>query len=251
MPGEFGPRRAGGEIDRAPLFVAVTEVADAAEKIAQVGQGDERVSRRGMLDVVVPLDDFADHLGKLPGLTQDDAAVRVGEAERFPFLLVERAAALNRCGEHFAELLGVGQRIDDDAEVVQQAGEVGFVWIVVFDAFGKFAADQGATKRMPPEDRGIDDPFVLRDQIAETVAEQDVFDALDAESEDSGLNGLRRAGAGVERRIGDAQELRKRTSTAGRQEFSAGAWLMASCTAVPRRSTIMWWSPGAIQAWGA
>ncbi len=91
---------------------------------------------------------------------------------------------------------------------MQQASEVGFFWIVVFDAFGKFAADQGATKRMAPEDRGIDDPFVLRDQIAETVAEQDVFDALDAESEDGGLNGLGRASAGVERRIRDAQELR-------------------------------------------
>ncbi len=61
-----------------------------------MGEGDERVSRRGMLNVVVPLDDFADRVGKLPGLTQDDAAVRVREAERFPFLLVERAAALNR-----------------------------------------------------------------------------------------------------------------------------------------------------------
>jgi hypothetical protein len=47
---------------------------------------------------------------------------------------------------------------------------------------------------MAPEHRGIDDPFVLRDEIAETVAEQNVFDALNAESEDSGLNGLSRDG---------------------------------------------------------
>jgi hypothetical protein len=32
---------------------------------------------------------------------------------------------------------------------------------------------------------------------------------------------------------------RKRTSTAGRQEFSGGAWLITSCTATPWRSTIM------------
>ena len=131
-----------------------------------------------------------------------------GEAERVFFLFVERAAGFDGFGDDFAVLLGECERIDDDAEIVEQAGEIGFVGIVVADALGKFAADKSATEGVAPENAGIDDPFVVRNHLAEAVAEENVFDALDAERDDGGLNGFGGFGAAVEGRVGDAQELR-------------------------------------------
>src|ERR1700724_1184573 len=106
-------------------------------------QEDQRIARRGMLDVVMPLDDLANSLRELPSLREDYPAVTVGETKRFLFLLVEGAAALNRVSEHLAVLVRVGQRIDDDTEIVQQASQVRFVLVGVGDLLGKFAADQG------------------------------------------------------------------------------------------------------------
>jgi hypothetical protein len=70
---------------------------------------------------------------------------------------------------------------------------------------------------MPPKDRGVHNPLIFGDEVAETIAEQDVFDALDAQSEDGGLNGFGGAGAGVQRRINDAQELRRDGLLVGNQ----------------------------------
>ena len=176
---------------------------------------DERIAGGSERGGVVPFDDVANVLRQSPGLGEDDAALAVGEAERVFLLFVERAAGFDGFGEDFAVLVGERERIDDDAEIVEQAGEIGFVGIVVADAFGEFAADERAAERVAPEDTGIEDPFVARNHLAEAVAEENVFNALDAQGDDRCLNGFGRFGAGVERRIGDAQEL-------GRDGFFVG-----------------------------
>ena len=98
VSGQFGPGGVCSQIDGPPFLIAVAKTAETAEQIAQVDEEDQRAARWDMLDVVMPLDDFADKFRELPSLTEDYAAVTVREAEGFPFLLGEGAAALNRVG---------------------------------------------------------------------------------------------------------------------------------------------------------
>src|SRR5450755_3493390 len=79
MVGERDPHGVGCEIDGAPLLIAVAEVAEAAEQIAKMRDGDEWIASWGVFDVVVPLDDFHDVAGEFPGLGQNGAAVGVRE----------------------------------------------------------------------------------------------------------------------------------------------------------------------------
>src|SRR5579872_7151721 len=42
MPGQLRPSRVGLQIDRAPLFIAIAEAAQAAQQIAQMREGKQR-----------------------------------------------------------------------------------------------------------------------------------------------------------------------------------------------------------------
>jgi hypothetical protein len=41
----------------------------------------------------------------------------------------------------------VYQRIYDDADIVQQAGQIGFLWLRISNAIGEFPADHSAAER--------------------------------------------------------------------------------------------------------
>lgn len=68
MVAEDPPGRVGGQVDGAPLFVSVTEAPQAAEQVAQMGDGDYRVVLRRVGYIVMPFDDFGDCGRQLPGL---------------------------------------------------------------------------------------------------------------------------------------------------------------------------------------
>ena len=120
MLAEVDPTGVRGEIDGAPLFIAIAEIADAAEQVGEMGDGDERIAGWSESGGVVPLDDIANVLRQRPGFGEDHAALTVREAERFFFLFVERAAGFDGFGDNFAILVGEGERIDDDAEIVKE-----------------------------------------------------------------------------------------------------------------------------------
>jgi len=120
MLGEIDPAGIGGEIDGAPFFVAVAEIAHAAEEIGEMGDGDQGIAGGSERGGVVPFNDVANSLGQSPGFGEDDATLAVREAERFLFLFVERAAGFDGFGDNFAILVGEGERIDDDAEIVKE-----------------------------------------------------------------------------------------------------------------------------------
>ena len=114
------------------------------------------------------------------------------------------------------------------------------------DAIGEFPADHRAAERVAPQDVQVHYPFICRYELADATAEQDVFDALNAQGDDGGLNGLRWARAPVERGIGDAQELRADGFFVGdqlrqlveRELRAADGWenfKRASCVMHPKR----------------
>ena len=59
---EIDPAGIGGKVDDTPLFVAVAEIADAAEKVGEMNDGDQRIAGGSERGGVVPFDDVANVL---------------------------------------------------------------------------------------------------------------------------------------------------------------------------------------------
>src|SRR5271169_2523601 len=93
--------------------------------------------------------------------------------------------ALGACDlESSAEFFGQDPEVDDDAEIVQQSGQISFAGIRIGNLAGKMAADEGASQRMFPEGDGVDAAAFLGHQVEDAAGHGDVADPVKSEADD-------------------------------------------------------------------
>ena len=85
------------------------------------------------------------------------------------------------CG---AKFFGQGPEVDDDSEIVEKSGQIGFTGIGIRNFTGEVTADQSASQRVFPEDDRIEASAVFGSQVENAAGHRDVADALKTKADD-------------------------------------------------------------------
>jgi hypothetical protein len=202
------PGGLGSEIEFASLIVAVAEIAVAAEEIGEVDEGDHL--RGGMIDgrLMMELDDVADFGGELPDVAEDAAAIAVSEAEGLLLDLAERSFGGSGGMEGMSKLGGEKQRVDEDADIVEEAGEIEAVGIFIAERLREALAEQSGAEGVTPERVGSHTLFGASEELGEAAGVNQVAYAHEAEGDDGVADGFDLRAAAEQGGIGDAQALR-------------------------------------------
>lgn len=182
------------------------------QDVGDVYEGGERPAFGGEVPgVMVIAGDVGQVVRELPEFAEPGAEVLVRGADLLHLDGPERRLGMAACrGDRLDELRLAGLDLDDDADVMKQAGEEGFVEQPALALLGEELGGDRDGDRVGPEvvdiEMGADLPAV--DQLGETGGDRDVLDGLHAQQDDGAIDRADLSGHAVERAVNDFQDPR-------------------------------------------
>src|SRR5208282_267492 len=153
------------EIHGTLLHVAVIQTAHPAKQIGELHQRNQS----GMVDRFFRRVMKTHHLDEFrcefPTLCEQTSTVTVRKTHALLLGLVQWNAARFGSLPGGTEFLGQDPKVDDDSQVVEQSGEIGFSGITKVDLGREMPADQRASQGVLPEDHRIQASFVAREHV--------------------------------------------------------------------------------------
>ena len=145
------------QVDLAVFDVAVVQAAHAAEQVAEFARARPIPRGRGTSSGAWCSATTSRRSGESSHLSASRRPLSQCVNPRTDLLgFVKRNAFGARELEGGLKFLRQDPEVDDDADIVKQAGQIGFAGIGIGDLAGEMTANQRATERVLPESDGVD-----------------------------------------------------------------------------------------------
>ena len=145
--------------------------------------------------------------GEIPSVGQDAAAFAVSETEDALLDFGEGRLGVFGNFENLAEFFGKEQGVDENADVVEQAGEIKLFLGLDAEAVGEMLADERGAQSVAPESDGSHAVLGAGEEFRETDGVDQIANVANAESENGIADGCDIDIALEEGGIGHAQAL--------------------------------------------
>ena len=138
-------------------------------------------------------------------------------AELFQFDIAQGPLGFGGDFEDLGEFARHEQHVDEDSEVVDEAGEIGALGLRIVEFAGEIAGNKSAGQGVLPEGSGIPLAVPGGRDLHEAAGSDDVTQAVDAEREGGGAQGADSLAQSEQRRVGHVEDLGTQSAIVGNQ----------------------------------